>query len=143
VGNALWLILALPVWYAGLYGAAFAPDDGFKTWGIAAIVASLMLAGGVVLSIRQWNFRPFAVLLLVVGSFVLVALAGLFRGHVEGNLLLVVLLGSTALQAAMGVTLIYRARGARVAAALMFPFCASFWLFATFVAAMSFQDTWL
>jgi hypothetical protein len=143
MGNAGWLVRVLPAWFASLFHAAFAPDDGFKVLGILAVSGVLAFVVGAVIAVLRSNRRPFAILASILLSFIVVAIAGAMRGKVHGELLSVILWSVTILQCAIGVAVVYWARGVRLAAAMMVPLCASFWLFSELVAAMSFQDVWL
>jgi hypothetical protein len=83
------------------------------------------------------------VLASVLLSIVVVALSGLFRGKLNSDQTSTLLLAITGIQIAIAVGVLYWARNGRIATMLMVPLPASFWLWSSFDATMSFQDVWL
>ena len=140
IGNALWLISALPLWYL----SPVANPLGAGVLSLIPFVGSLALVGGAVIGIVQR--RP-SLIYFVVSPFIsecYVAVAGALRGQVRGSAGLVPASVFAVVQAAFLIWfLIYRLKGARVAASALALFCASYALFAWFVGAMAFADDWL
>ena len=140
IGNALWLLSALPLWYR----SAVANPLRLGIFSLIPFIGSLALVGGVVVGILQR--RP--LLLIFVASPVMsecyVAAAGALRGQVRGNAGLIPASIFAAVQAAFLIWfLIYSLKGARLAASALALFCASYAFFAWFVGAMAFANDWL
>lgn len=138
MGNALWLFVALAKWY---FPSVLAPFSAGPLTLIPAI-GVVCLAIGVVLGIRA---RVPALLffgLLALISHAYVALAGFLRGTMDDSsspIFLVFLL----LQVVLAGYLVYRIKGARLPAIFLAIFTSTYAFFASFIAAMSFSDTWL
>jgi hypothetical protein len=139
IGNAIWLVSALPFWY--LSAVTRPPQLGVlylvPCSGIVALVA------GVVSSV----VRGKRLLLLFLGPLLVselyVAVAGFFRGQLRGSASAVPFGVFAVLQASLIGFLVYRLKGARLAASLLAVFCVSYALFTAFVAAMACADDWL
>ncbi len=82
-------------------------------------------------------------LLLPVASQVLVVVAGFMRGSLREEANQPILLAFLLLQIAVAAYFVFRLNGARLSAAALAVFTVSYALFAAFVAAMAFSDTWL
>jgi hypothetical protein len=140
IGNALWLVSALPLWY--LSPVANPLGAGFLS--LVPFIGSLALVVGAVVGILQR--RP-PLLIFVVSPFIsecYVAVAGALRGQLRGNAGLVPASLFAVIQAAFLIWfLIYRLKGANLAASALALFCASYASFAWFVGAMAFADDWL
>ena len=141
MGDAIWLTLSLPVWYFSALRDGLRPDAfvlGAVVWpGVAGLLA------GLVIGVRR---RQAVLLWLLISPLLsqgLVAVAGVFRGQVQAPLLTGVLLSFLAIQLALLAFLNFRFRNMRASAAALSLFGLSYALFAYFVAAMSFSDTWL
>jgi hypothetical protein len=142
MNNAIWLLTVLPNWY--LEGATHPLSAGALT--LIPAIGLLALAVGLILgAIKRrrellWFLFPFAL------SEGLVAIAGIFRGSVpygaSTGLSIFFLVYLAAQLVAFGY-LIYHIKGARTAATALSIFSLSYALFATFVAGMSFTDSWL
>jgi hypothetical protein len=141
MGNAIWLITALPVWYGSALIAPF--SAGFLT--LVPAVGSLSFAAGVILGAIKRRRELLLFSIPFVLSEALVAIAGLLRGRVlYGSAFLdVLLLAFIALQFAIAGYLIYRIKGARTSATALGVFSVTYAAFGTFVARMSFTDRWL
>lgn len=137
--TAAWLFLVLPQWYFGLALKAFAVG----AFAIVPAVGALSLAVGAVLGLRKRRADFLLFLLPVALSHVLVATAGAFRGQLNSDRNAPILLAFMILQALTGAYLVYRAKGARIAAGALFIFTLTYALVAAFVAAMAFSDSWL
>lgn len=139
MGNALWLILALPQWY---FSSLLTPlAAGPLT--LAPAVGALAFIAGVVDGVAIRQRRLFLFLIPFVFSEALVGIAGLLRGAAGGtasNFALVIFLVT---QAALSGWLVYRVKGSRIPAAALAIFTLTYAAFAAFVATMSFSDTWL
>lgn len=141
MANAIWLLLALPTWY---FGAATVPfSSGALT--LVPAIGSLSLVLGVIIGSIQRRRELLWFLALFAMSELLVVIAGMMRGLVNPmsgalNVWLYVFLG---FQCALAGYLIYRIKGARASAAALGVFSFTYATAATFVAAMSFTDTWL
>jgi hypothetical protein len=140
IGNALWLVSALPLWYL----SSVANPLGAGVLSLIPFVGSLALVGGAVIGIVQR--RP-SLIYLVVSPFIsecYVAVAGALRGQVPGNAGLVPASVFAVVQAAFLIwLLVHRLKGARLAASALALFCASYAFFAWFVGAMAFANDWL
>lgn len=141
MGNAIWLLTALPSWY---FGAASTPFSGGALTVVPA-VGVLSLVVGTIMGVIQRRRALLWFLVLFALSEMLVVIAGLMRGQVRPmsaslNVWLYVFLG---LQLALSGYLIYRIRGARTSATALSVFSVTYAATATFVAAMSFTDSWL
>ena len=146
MGNAIWLFVALPLWFFSTLSNPF----------VAGVLSAIPFAGIVCLAVgavigvakrqRQllWFFASVAL------SQGYVAVAGLFRRMLKGdagntvfllwNALSLLFLG---LQLATIISIVYRSKDARAAAILLALFCVTYALFAGFIAGMSVSDTWL
>jgi hypothetical protein len=139
VGNAIWLILALPKWFfpAVLAPLAAGPLTLIPATGTACLVV------GIVLGAIKRKVSLFLFLIPAMLSELLVGVAGFFRGRMQGSPTDWLLGAFLILQVLLCGYLVWRARGARAAAAPLAIFCVSYATFAAFVAAMAFNDTWL
>jgi hypothetical protein len=139
MGNALWLILALPSWF---FATFFAPL-GAGPLTLIPFIGIFCLGAGLALGV-QWKQRRygwFVVSFLL--SEVFVAIAGLLRGYRKGGAATPYLLLFLGLQGAICAFLVYRFRGARLGALCLAMFCVIYALFTSFVARMAFGDDWL
>lgn len=143
MGNAIWLLTALPSWY---FEAALAPlSAGVLTivpaLGVLALIVGVIL-GGIK---RQRELLWF--LTLFGASELLVVVAGFERGQVRANgtesFLNTFFLSFLAAQLAVSGYLTYRFKEARASALALSLFCITYAAAAAFVAAMSFTDSWL
>jgi hypothetical protein len=149
MANAIWLVVALPLWYLVAFVALAAPLAAGPLPLIPA-AGTLSLGVGVFLAKRQPQ-RGLLLFLVPFGlSEALVALAGLMRGQArEGqtDALLHFVNGSMfvfiAFQATLCAYLVFRLRAARSSAIALAIFSMTYAAFAVFVAAMSFSDSWL
>jgi len=142
VGNLMWLPLALPRWY--IDGATHPFAAGALTLLPAVGMVSLVL--GVVLGALSRRSGLLWFVSLFVLSEALVAAAGLMRGQAPlggSTLLNVGLWTFLGVQLAVSGYLIYRTKGARLSAAALGLHSVAYAATASFVAAMSFTDTWL
>jgi len=139
LANALWLLLALPKWYAS---AALRP---FSAGLLTEVPGSglFALAVGAVASIAHPHKRLWWFLASVGASELLVTIAGALRGNLRGTSASPILMGFVALQLALFGLLIWRCRGSRLAAVALSAFCLTYSLEAGFVAGMAFNDDWL
>ena len=141
MANAIWLLMALPSWY---FGAASNPFSGGALTLVPA-VGALSLIVGTILGVIQRKRDLLWFLVLFALSEMLVVIAGVMRGQVRPmsgplNVWLYVFLG---LQLVLSGYLIYRIKGARTSATALGVFSVTYAATATFVAAMSFTDSWL
>jgi hypothetical protein len=139
MGNAVWLIFALPQWY---FGALLAPLGAGPLSTIPALGACCGLAG-LALGIRHRDTRLLWFVAPAVASQVLMAVAGFFRGQFRGEPADIALCLFLIAQLAAALYLVYRLNGLRLAASLLAVFSISYSLFAAFVAAMAFSDDWI
>src|SRR5262245_57090277 len=137
MSNAAWLALALPQWY---FATILAPFSAGSLTAVPALgVACLVVGSALGIRARAPSLLYFA--LLALASEIYVAVAGLLRGVVDsGNG--PIFWAFLAAQALVAAYLIYRLEGVSVAAALLSVFTTTYAAFASFVAAMSFSDTW-
>ena len=141
MNNAIWLLAALPLWYFSAVTVPF--SAGALT--VVPALGALSLAIGAVLGVIQRRRRLLLFVLPFAFSEILVAVAGVMRGHVPvtGDAVLNVgLLVFFAAQIAISGYLIYSIKGARASAAALGVFSVSYAAFGVFVAAMSFTDNW-
>jgi hypothetical protein len=139
MANAVWLFLALPDWY---FTALLSPFSAGILTAIPSAGALCLLIGviwGVVA--RRTDLLWF--LLLVLGSHLFVAIAGLMRGALKDGGSEPVVYAFYAVELAGAFYLIWRSAGARVPATFLAVFTISYAAFAGFIASMSFGDTWL
>jgi hypothetical protein len=111
---------------------------------VIPFVGSLALVGGAVIGIVQR--RPSLIYFVVspVMSECYVAVAGALRGQLRGTVGPVPASVFAVVQAAFLIWLLmYRLKGARLAAAALALFCASYAFYAWFVGAMAFANDWL
>jgi hypothetical protein len=139
VGNAVWLWLALPPWY---FHSILAPFAGGSLTMVPAL-GVVCLGIGTLAGVIRRRTGLLLLLIPVVGSHVLVAVAGLFRGKVSGALSQPILLAFLALELLVSAYLIYRLKSARIEASILSVFVITYALFATFIATMAFGDNWL
>lgn len=137
MGNALWLLLALPAWY---FGAA-SQLAGAGMLSLIPATGTLCLIIGLVLMIKQKAWGSAWFLIPVFVSEIFVGAAGLFRGKLNDPS--PVLLSFLVLQCVMLGYLVFRLKGGRLTAIVLSAFCLSFALEACFIASMSFSDSWL
>jgi hypothetical protein len=138
MGNALWFFMALAQWY---FPCVLAPFSAGPLTLIPA-VGVVCLAIGAILGMRARapSLLFFGVLALISHAYV--ALAGFLRGTMHDSnspMFLVFLL----LQVVLAGYLVYRVKGARLPAIFLAIFTSTYAFFASFIAAMSFSDTWL
>lgn len=138
MGNAVWLFLVLPQWY---FKTILAPFSAGPLTAIPAL-GVVCFAIGIVLGIRARAPSLLFFALLALASQAYVALAGFLRGafHTSNDPVFFVFL---VVQVVLAGYLIYRLKGARLPAVFLAIFTSSYAFFASFVAAMSFGDTWL
>lgn len=137
MGNAVWLFFALPVWYFSTITAPFGSGvlSAIPVLGIVSLV--LGVVWGVI--IRRLGLMIF--LLLPAASQALMVVAGFMRGSPTYSL--PILSTFLLLQIAFAGYFVVRLKGARLPAAVLTIFTASYAFFAAFVATMAFSDTWL
>ena len=124
IGNAVWLLRALPGWYFSQ--APFSAAE------------SLCLVVGVVLGISRRRLDPLLFLTPVLLSECYVAVAGWFRGQLCGSspLAWTVEGGFLLAQLCLIFLLVYRLKGARLAASGLALFRISYALFAALVGGI-------
>ncbi|WP_375427496.1 hypothetical protein [uncultured Sphingomonas sp.] len=139
MGNALWLVLALPKWY---FSTILAPLSAGPLTIVPAIGVICLVIGTALGILRKQKL-----LLAFIAPFLLselfVAISGFYRGRLPGsagNSILLIFLLLTLITSSY---VLYRAKGARLTGTLLFVFSLTYALFAAFVAAMSFSDSWL
>jgi len=146
---AVWLPIALPLWYLVAFLALAAP---LAAGPLPLVPAAGTLSLGVGLFLAKRERQPELLLFLApfALSEVLVTVAGLMRGLVregQGSPALVQLVNAgllvfVAVQIVVCACLIYRLR-ARSAAIALAIFSLTYAIFAAFVAGMAFSDSWL
>lgn len=141
--NALWLLSATPVWYF----STIANPLGLGPFSFIPFLGILGLIGGVLIGVvqREWALlRPLSVVVLsFLASELYVAIAGYFRGQLPGNAAQRPEYLFSLAQLALTVYLIYRERRTLLVSLALSTFCLSYGLFALFVGAMAFADSWL
>jgi len=137
VGDAVWLLLALPPWFFANLGDP--TGAGLLTAVPAAGALSLFI--GFLLAVRRPSRRLLAFLLPFGGSEALVAAAGFGRGDVPDPT--AILLAFLGVQLALSIGLVIFARGSLRAALALAIFSIGYAAFAAFVAAMAFPDRWV
>ncbi|MGE0668561.1 MAG: hypothetical protein AB7O49_18555 [Sphingomonadales bacterium] len=138
-GDALWLILATPQWY---FRSILSPFSAGVFSAIPALGIVCLLAGAALgFRYRQKRLLMCGVPFILSVSFG--GVAGLLRGEVPNGWADFIMYGFLAGQLILSVWLVYFARRAWPAAALLAVFSMSYALFAAFIAYMSFTDTWL
>jgi hypothetical protein len=138
MGDAIWLFLAVPRWY---FSSVLNPFGA----GILSLIPSLgilCLLLGVIFGFIQRQKKLLFFLFPLSASELLAVIAGFYRGKVTdgGGIWMLLFIFAEILIAGF---LIYRLKGARVLASLLAIFCVTYALFASFVARMSFSDSWL
>ena len=132
-------MVALPSWYFEtiLNPLAVGPLTAIPAFG------AMCLGIGVILALIGRERRLLLFLVPLAISEILVALAGALRGDVPesagGPILLVFVIA----QSLFSIYLVYRMKGARWAASALALFSLTYALFAAFIAAMAFTDSWL
>ena len=102
-----------------------------------------LLAGSIIGIVRRRRLQLLLLLVSVAVSETYVAIAGMLRGQVRGGASVAPLCIFLGLQVCLLGLLIYRSKGARLAATALALFCLTYALFAAFVAGMAFADDWL
>lgn len=140
MGNAIWLFTALPGWFfpSILSPLQAGPLSLIPSAGIACLLIGLVLA---ILGRRQPRLFAFVIPVLLTQGFV--ALAGFLRGQLTNDTATAVIYGFFAVQLVLAGILVYRAGGARIAAAFLALFALSYAWFAGFIAGMAFTNQWL
>lgn len=141
MGTAVWLFLAVPVWYSS---SITSPLSAGPLTAIPA-VGILSLAVGVVWGMLKRETRLVFFLLLPAASQILVVVAGFMRGAFESDSSHLAFWTWTfmLLQIACAGYIVWRLKGARGPATALAVFTSSYALFAVFVATMAFADVWL
>ncbi len=140
--EALGLMFTTPMWFATAFAMMFvAPSAGWIV--LVPFTGMLSLLAAVVLWIRNRRKDLLVFLASPAASLLIVFVAGIFRGQLEGVVATPLLVGFLAVQAGFLGFSFYRCRTAwRIAAPLAYGFF-SYALFSALVAAMAFTDTWL
>jgi hypothetical protein len=146
VSNAIWLFLAVPAWYCSIIISSLSA-------GLLSVIPALgilSLAIGIVVGIAKRERGLLIFLLLPAASQILVVVAGFMRGafQPEANqldqLALWIILATFMLLQIVGAAyIVWRLEGTRGPAAAIAIFTSSYALFAAFVGAMAFSDSWL
>ncbi len=139
MGNAIWLTFALPEWY---FSSILAPFSAGLLTAIPAL-GIVGLAIGAVWGLMKRRRGLLMFLLLPAASQVLVVVAGFMRGLLRDEASQPFLLAFLLLQIVVAGFFVFHLNGARLPAAALAVFTVSYALFAAFVAAMAFSDTWL
>ena len=139
IGNAVWLICALPVSYFRAVTHCLRGAVSTST----PFIATLALSAGAVTGIIQRRRTLFLFLFPFVVSELFVAIAGWLRGQLRGNASLLPFYVFTVVQVALTAYLLYRVRGARFATLALTVFSASYAFWALFAGGMAFADDWL
>lgn len=147
MANALWLLLALPLWYFASVASPFAAG----ALSLVPAIGTLSLVIGLVLAFVQRRRELLLFLFPLALSELLMIIAGAMRGQVHmgqaspalvnfanGGLFVFV-----AVQVAVSAYLFYLLKGARSAAAGLAIFSITYGVAAAFVAGMSFSDVWI
>ena len=140
VGNALWLVSALPLWYLSPVAHPLAAG----VLSLIPFIGGLALVVGAAVGIAER--RPSLIYFLVspLLSECYVAVAGALRGQLRGNSGWIPTSVFAVVQVALLIwLLVFRLKGGRIAASALALFCASYAFFAWFVGAMAFADDWL
>jgi hypothetical protein len=139
MGNALWLMWGLPVWFFSTVAHPFStgPLSLIPFLGVISLVA------GVICGVIKRDERLLPFLLSVSLSEVYVAVAGLLRGRVQDFPATVAGYGFIAVQLATVLLIAIRTKNPKVASLLLGIFCFTYALAAAFLAAMSFTNSWL
>lgn len=101
------------------------------------------LVVGIALGAMKRNATLLLFIIPALLSELLVGVAGLFRGQMRGDPTDWLIGAFLIVQLLLCSYLIWRAKGARIAAAPLAIFSMSYAAFATFIAMMAFNDTWL
>ncbi len=139
MGNAIWLILAVPQWY---FSTVLQPTSGGMLTAVPA-VGVLALAVGLMLAFTRRERRLFLFMIPFGASELFVATAGVLRGQLRGSSGELILLTFLALQLLLAGFLIFRSKRNRRAASAFAIFSVTYAAFAAFIAGMSFTDDWL
>ena len=139
MGNALWLILALPEWF---FPSVLMPFAAGPLTLIPAL-GTVCLAIGIGLGVMK--HKPALWLFLIPALFceALVGIAGLFRGELRGSASEWALVAFLIFQLALCGYLVWRVRGARTAAVPLALFSLTYAMYAAFIASMAFSDSWM
>ena len=137
MGNAIWLLLAVPKWYFATLASPF----GASYFSAIPAFGALSLFVGLGLAFVFRSYKLLYFFLPFLFSEALLVFAGIFRGHVQDpNPINIPFLVA---QFGILVYLVFRLKGARLPAVLLAIFSFTYALWAAFVAAMSFTDIWL
>lgn len=144
MGDAFWLLLVLPAWFARA-SFAFISGAGSTGWlgavptlGLLALVVGL----GASAAVMDRRARLTWFLASPLLSEVFVAGARMFRGKVEAPTTGHATGAFLVVQLCLCLVLIANAKGARFAAMALSVFSVCYALFATFVAGMAFRGDW-
>jgi len=137
MNDAIWLLLAVPEWYA----ESIADPLGAGPLTLIPACGLVCLAAGIVLAVRQRSRASLLFLIPLLLSEAFVAAAGALRGQVSSPTF--ILLAFLGVQFVLSAGLAVRLSGARAAGLLLGFFSLSYALFAAFVAAMAFTDSWV
>lgn len=140
--SAIWLFIGVPKWY---FGTIFAPFSA-GVFTLVPAIGVVALAIGALWGAMRRRFGLAVFLALPAASQMLVVVAGFMRGRVGHNELHYIFFGLSGfilLQLVAACYLVFRLTAARLPALALAIFSLTYALFASFVALMSFQDTWL
>lgn len=139
MNNALWLLLALPVWYFSAAAVAF--QERWLTLIPAAGALCLMIGviGGILM--RRSRLLYFATPL--VFSELIVGFSGFFRGKFKESEANTILVSFLVFEFIILIFLVYRMKGYRLPAFSLAIFSLTYAVFAALIASMSFSDKWL
>lgn len=137
MGNGLWLLIAAPTWFFETIAAPFGAGilSAVPAFGVVCLFV------GLALSTQYRTLRLLYFLLPFLGSVGMTVAAGFFRGQLSDPE--PVLYSFLALQLVLIVFLVYKLRAAWPPAVFFALFSMIYALWAYFVSAMSFTDTWL
>lgn len=139
MGNAIWLLLAVPKWYLSTVLAPL--SAGLLT--LVPAAGTFCLLFGVVGGVMKKSGGLLFFLLSFLFSEIFVAVAGVFRGHVPNGVAGPATMAFLITQVTFCAYILYRMRNTAASTVALAIFSTSYALFSAFVGAMSFSDTWL
>ncbi|ESQ90604.1 hypothetical protein ABAC460_08945 [Asticcacaulis sp. AC460] len=143
MGNAVWLMLALPTWFFGQAWQGLSRLDAQLLLLVPAIGVIALVVGCLAAAVlRKVGALWFLVPVLACELFV--GVAGLMRGKLSGPQ--AIWIGFLVVQLMVSAYLAFRLKPLKAKIWVGVPliaFCMSFALEAAFIAAMAFPDTWV
>lgn len=144
MGDAIWLLVVLPVWFVEASLAFISNPGGAGLFAIVSALGVVALALGVAVGAAVSHHRARMVWFLAspLASEVFVTVAGLLQGKVQEPLATSVAGLFLIAQLCLCLLLIVWAKGMRISAMALSVFSLCYALFAAYVASMAFRNDW-